>query len=132
VAKILIVDDSPVILRLLHQALKAEHDITICKDSIQGVELAQNELPDIILLDVIMPDLTGLEALLFLKNNAKTRSIPVILISAKDTADDEARGYKAGATDYIRKPFDAGVVRHKVNYALEFERMKLKIQQGEG
>ena len=105
-ARILIVDDSPsqllgiqrIVEKLGHQSLTAE-------DGAAGVEVAKRELPDMVLMDVVMPNLNGFQATRTLSREATTRHIPVILVTTKDQDTDRMWGMRQGAKAYITKPF---------------------------
>lgn len=106
-ARILIVDDSPsqllgmkrVIEKLGHEALTAE-------DGAAGVEAAKRELPDLILMDVVMPNLNGFQATRSISKDASTSHIPVVLVTTKDQETDKVWGMRQGAKAYIVKPFN--------------------------
>ncbi len=105
-ARILIVDDSPsqllgiqrIVEKLGHQSLTAE-------DGAAGVEVAKRELPDMVLMDVVMPNLNGFQATRTLSREATTRHIPVILVTTKDQDTDRMWGLRQGAKAYLTKPF---------------------------
>jgi len=105
-ARILIVDDSPsqllgiqrIVEKLGHQSLTAE-------DGAAGVEVAKRELPDMVLMDVVMPNLNGFQATRTLSRDANTRHIPVILVTTKDQDTDRMWGLRQGAKAYLTKPF---------------------------
>jgi len=102
---ILVVDDEPANLYLLEEVL-SEYNITSVKNSSDMfIELAKN-IPDIILLDIMMPGVDGLTIAYQLKENIQFSNIPVIFISAKDSGEDVAEGLNTGADDYIKKPFN--------------------------
>ena len=105
-ARILIVDDSPsqllgikrIVEKLGHEALTAE-------DGAAGVEVAKRELPDMVLMDVVMPNLNGFQATRTLSREATTKHIPVILVTTKDQDTDRMWGLRQGAKAYLTKPF---------------------------
>ncbi len=87
--------------------MKDDYKIVAAKDGAQALKrLEKQPLPDLILLDIMMPGLDGYEVCRELKNNIMTREIPVIFITGKSDGDDEAKGFQAGAVDYITKPFN--------------------------
>lgn len=120
--KILIVDDSPVNIHALSAMLSTEHDIIFATRGEEALEIATRQRPDLVLLDVVMPDLDGYEVLRRLKRDSVTAGIPVIFITAKGDVEDEAKGLQMGAIDYIVKPFSPGIVRVRVNNHLELKR----------
>jgi DNA-binding response OmpR family regulator len=106
-ATVLLVDDDPVILKLLQVNFEMEgYDVITASDGIEGLEKAKSELPDIILLDIMMPKMDGLEVTRNLKSDDNLKSIPIVLLSAKAQASDVQAGKDAGADDYLTKPFD--------------------------
>lgn len=113
-AKILIVDDETVNLRVLLATLP-DYECLVAKDGEKALKLATSASPpDLILLDVIMPDPDGYEVFRRLKDNPATRHIPVIFITAKGNTHEESLGLEMGAVDYIAKPFSPVVVRARV------------------
>jgi DNA-binding response OmpR family regulator len=104
---VLVVDDDPVILRLLEVNFEMEgFTVRMASDGQEGLDSAQAERPDIIVSDVMMPKLSGLELVAGIKADPSTASIPVILLSAKAQAADIQAGLDAGADDYVTKPFE--------------------------
>ena len=120
---LLIADDEPTNLQVLRQILQADHRLLFAKDGAKAVELAQSEKPDLILLDVMMPAMTGHDACRALKADAATRDIPVIFVTAMADAEDEAKGFDLGAVDYITKPVSPPIVRARVRTHLSLVRM---------
>jgi class 3 adenylate cyclase len=122
--KILIVDDEPFNLDLLEQEL-ADHDYTIERagDGAEALEKLSVFLPDVILLDYMMPKMNGLEVLKCLKEDERHKGIPVILLTAKATQEDKIRGLDAGADDYVIKPFDAFELLARVRAMMRIKQM---------
>ena len=120
---LLIADDEPTNLQVLRQILQADHRLLFAKDGAKALELAQTERPDLILLDVMMPNMTGHEACRALKADPATRDIPVIFVTAMADTEDEARGFELGAVDYIVKPVSPPIVRARVRTHLSLVRM---------
>ncbi len=121
--RILIVDDASENIRILAQALKGEYKTTFATDGNQALKMAMSEeTPDLILLDIIMPHMDGYEVCTRLKNDSKTRNIPVIFITAMDQEEDETKGLEIGAVDYITKPFSMAIVKARVKTHLELKR----------
>ena len=105
-AKILIVDDSPSQLLGIQRIVeKLGHESITAEDGAAGVEVAKRELPDMVLMDVVMPNLNGFQATRTLKREASTSHIPVILVTTKDQDTDRVWGMRQGAKAYITKPF---------------------------
>jgi DNA-binding response OmpR family regulator len=113
---ILVVDDDPVILTLLEVNFSMEgFDVLTAADGQEGVDVARANHPDIVVSDIMMPVKSGLELAAELKADPVTRSIPVILLSAKAQAVDVAAGLGAGADEYVTKPFEPLDLLDRVN-----------------
>jgi CheY-like chemotaxis protein len=122
-ATVLVVDDDPVILKLLQVNFEMDgYRVVTAADGAEGVERARSEQPDIILCDIMMPKMNGFEVTKTLKADKKTRSIPVVLLSAKAQAADLQAGADVGADDYITKPFDPLALLDRVNKVLQESR----------
>ncbi len=118
--KILIVDDLPENVFMLQDRLEHEnYQVITAYDGETGIEKARNEAPDLVLLDVMMPGITGIEVCKTLVNDEKTKNIPIILVTAKVGAEDTKEGLEAGAFDYIKKPFHKVELLARVNSALK-------------
>jgi CheY-like chemotaxis protein len=117
--KVLLVDDSPTILMVARTLLEgASYAILSASDGQQGVETALTELPDLILMDVVMPGMDGFEACRRLRAMPPTREIPIILMTTRSSPEHVERGYESGCNDYIIKPFDGDELRAKVQNLL--------------
>jgi len=104
---VLVVDDDPVILRLLQVNFELEGiEVVTAADGDDGLKIAQSDPPDLVISDIMMPKVNGLELLAALRSSPDTASLPVILLSAKAQVADVQRGLELGADDYITKPFD--------------------------
>jgi adenylate cyclase len=122
--KILIVDDEPFNLDLLEQELEEQgYAIEKAVDGKEALEKVPTFLPDVILLDYMMPNMNGLEVLQRLRSDEKHKSIPVILLTAKATQEDKIRGLDAGADDYVIKPFDSFELLARVRAMLRIKQM---------
>ena len=132
---LLIVDDEGANLQLLRQILQREYRLAFAKDGERALALARLESPDLILLDVMLPGMTGYEVCRRLKADPSTARIPVIFVSALAQAGDEVTGFEAGAIDYITKPVSPAVVRARVRTHLslvhlnELKQTRLQIVQ---
>ncbi|KJR99306.1 MAG: diguanylate cyclase [Desulfobulbaceae bacterium BRH_c16a] len=114
-ARILIVDDEKMNLKVLADLLKDEYTPVLARNGEQALQHALSETPpDLILLDVIMPDMGGYEVIKTLKNNDKTNNIPIIFVTALNSFQDEERGLMLGAVDYITKPYSPPIVKMRV------------------
>ncbi|MBV8980426.1 MAG: response regulator [Acidimicrobiia bacterium] len=104
---VLVVDDDPVILRLLQVNFELEGiGVATAVDGEEGLKMAQSDPPDLVISDIMMPKVNGLELLAALRSNPDTAALPVILLSAKAQVADVQRGLELGADDYVTKPFD--------------------------
>jgi len=126
---ILIVDDETIHRRLLKSALANSHHLLDAADGEQALELAHGDpLPDLILLDVIMPEMDGHEVCRRLKEDPVTRDIPVIFVTIVGGDTDEEEGFRLGAVDYITKPIRPAIVRARVHAHLELERHRRHLE----
>ncbi len=121
---VLIVDDEPMNIEIINEALGAEHEILFATNGQEALSIASNELPDLILLDVILPDLDGYQVCTRLKADPKTRDIPVIFVTAMDHEEEETKGLDVGAIDYLAKPIRSPIVRARVRNHLELKRYR--------
>jgi len=117
---ILVIDDLPENIFILQDRLVQEgYEVNTAYGGTDGMEKAYSTLPDLILLDVMMPDMSGLEVCKTLVNDEKTKHIPIILVTAKAGAEDTKEGLEAGAFDYIKKPFNRVELMARVKSALK-------------
>jgi len=116
---LLIVDDDASSLMELASILRQDYKIYAVKDGKPALEKANEAIPDLILLDVVMQGMNGFEVLAELKKNDRTKNIPVIFITGMSDLEGEREGFECGAVDYIRKPFDATVVKHRVRLQIQ-------------
>ncbi|TSE34587.1 Response regulator PleD [Tepidimonas fonticaldi] len=112
--RLLLVDDQPVHLQVLYRTLSAEHQLFMATGGEQALRVAHEQLPDLILLDVVMPGLDGFAVLRALRAERDTADIPVIFVTAHGGEDIETRCLEAGAVDFIPKPVNPSVVRARV------------------
>ena len=105
-AKILLIDDHRTVLRLLEAILKLKgYELLYAENGQQGMAMARQEHPDLILLDVMMPEIDGFKVCQYLKGQTETAHIPVVFLTARGAADDQAAGRRAGAQGFLTKPF---------------------------
>ncbi len=104
--RILIIEDNADTRKFLESMLGKEFEIISAENGVIGIDYARNKSPDLILLDIMLPILSGYDACSLLKKDEKTKRIPIIFLSAKNTVSDITHGLTAGADDYIPKPFD--------------------------
>ena len=117
--RILIVDDEKSNIVCLNHILSSDYTIYTAKDGFKAVQLANEYTPDLILLDIDMPERDGYDVLLTLKASEKTASIPVIFITGLSGSEDEKKGLALGAEDYIAKPFCEEIVKLRVSNRLK-------------
>lgn len=114
--RILAVDDSPQVRDFLVTRFSApDTEIITARDGVEALETAFQRLPDMILLDVMMPGMNGFEVCRRLRQDPRTRSIPIILLTVKTERDDQLNGLRSGADFYILKPIDANWLWSKIN-----------------
>lgn len=121
-ATILVVDDTAANLSLMGGLLKELYQVKVANSGERGLAIAQSDTPpDLILLDIMMPEIDGYEVCMRLKKNPLTCDIPIIFLTAKSEIDDEQRGLELGAVDYITKPFSPPIVlaRIRIHLALK-------------
>lgn len=128
-ATVLIIDDQADNIRLLNQFLQDLYRIVFATDGEQGVRLALEQQPDLILLDVIMPGMDGHEVCRRLKSQEETRAIPVIFCTSLQFEEMETIGLSLGAVDYVTKPFKVEVVKQRIKNHLELKRYRDRLEQ---
>jgi len=119
VNSLLIVDDDQFNLTLLSDILKPDYAVRAVTSAAAGVKAAEKFLPDLILLDILMPDIDGYQFFEALKKSEKTAHIPIIFITGLDNRSDEKKGLQMGAVDYISKPFDDVIVKLRVSQQIQ-------------
>src|SRR4051812_28647070 len=130
--RVLIIDDSDSIHALVRARLKDEPvELLNAADGTAGLELARAKMPDLILLDVDMPDPDGFEVCRRLKADAATRDIPVIFLTGASSTEQKLKGLELGAIDYIIKPFDPAELRARVKTSLRTKQLLGSLQQSE-
>lgn len=128
--KILVVDDSPMSLRSLVEILTDDYEVSVATSGEQALVLLESmPLPDLILLDIVMPGMSGYEVCSRLKAKEITSDIPVIFLSALDTTTDESKGLELGAVDYIAKPFSPSIVTVRIKNHLELKRHRDRLEE---
>ena len=113
-ARLLVVDDQPIHLQVLYRALSADHQLFMATGGAQALKLVREQNPDLVLLDVVMPDMDGFEVLQQLKSSLDTSGIPVIFVTAHGGDEIETQCLHAGAVEFISKPINPSVVRARV------------------
>lgn len=121
---VLIVDDMPSNIEILVGVLESDYEVIFATRGEEALKIAAAQNPDLILLDIVMPDMDGYEVCAKLKSNVKTQDIPVIFVTAKDQEEDESKGLNAGVIDYITKPIRPAIVKARVHNHLELKRYR--------
>lgn len=121
-SKILVVDDQPGNIHILMEHLEAEYEVLFATNGEKALDIAfSGNPPDLVLLDIMMPDMDGYEVCSTLKGSVATRDIPVIFITAHDQEEDETRGFRLGAADFITKPFRMPIVEARIKAILRLK-----------
>ncbi|TPQ27041.1 diguanylate cyclase [Methylomonas sp. EFPC3] len=118
---ILAVDDSPENLDLIKNILEPYYHVKVAVNSELAIKIASSQLPDLILLDIVMDGTDGYQTCLQLKSQDKTRNIPIIFLTAKHTEEDEVHGFRIGGNDYITKPFSPSIVLARVKTQIQLK-----------
>jgi len=126
--RILIVDDDTSTLLELASILRPDYKIYTVKDGFAALEKAEEAVPDLILLDIVMPDMNGFDVLEKLKENDRTKDIPIIFITGKKDSSAEIKGLSAGAVDYVHKPVDESLVKLRVRHQIQLINQFRKIE----
>jgi diguanylate cyclase (GGDEF)-like protein len=124
---ILVVDDEYLYLELIADILGNDYEVLVATEGRTGLEIAANNAPQLVLLDLMMPHIDGFEVYRCLKADQRTREIPAIFITGRSDVAAEIRGLKMGAVDYITKPFNPDLVRARVNTHVNFKLMRDKL-----
>ena len=129
-ARVLIVDDTPQNIQVLGTVLREQnYQINVAQNGLQALDSVEKVPPDLILLDVMMPELDGFETCKRLKANDDTKDIPVIFLTAKVETDDVVHGFELGAVDYVTKPFNATELLARVRTHLELQRLRRELEE---
>jgi sigma-B regulation protein RsbU (phosphoserine phosphatase) len=127
--KILIVDDTRANIQILYEVFHREYETFFATNGADGIEIARRETPDIILLDIMMPEMDGYEVCTVLKADPLTAAIPVVFVTAMGEEEDETKGLDCGAIDYVTKPISPPIVRARVRNHLELKRGRDLLQR---
>ncbi len=125
---VLIVDDSPESIDVLRSVLGSEYRLRVAINGSRALEITESLSPDVILLDVMMPEMDGYETCRRLKLNANTASVPVIFVTTLSETDSQLKGLELGAVDYITKPYTASLVRSRVKTHVSLHRHNLALK----
>jgi len=122
--RLLIVDDQSANIRVIAEALRDEYELFFATNGAKALEIATSNDIELVLLDVVMPDLDGFEVCRRLKADERTAKIPVIFVTAREEMSDETRGFDVGAVDYITKPIRPPIVHARVRMHLELKQAR--------
>lgn len=123
--KILVVDDVPENIHTLKNLLKENYNIVATTQGKKAIELVQKDLSiDLIILDIIMPDMDGYEVCKILKTNEQTKNIPIIFVTSLNDLENEEKGIEIGGEDYIHKPVNPTLILKKVATQIELKKYK--------
>lgn len=125
---VMIVEDTEVNIDILVDALQDEYELIVAINGSEALELIEEQKPDLILLDIMMPEMDGYEVLKRLKENSILNQIPVILLSAITDSDSKTKGFSLGAVDYITKPFEIVEVKARVMTQLRLEEARVILE----
>ena len=125
---VLVVDDDPVNLDILVQTLEQDYFLIIAKNGKRALDLAFSNHPDLILLDILMPEMDGFEVCQRLKADKETESIPVIFLSVMESPGQKHRGFEVGGVDYVTKPFHADEVLARVRTHITNKRLREELE----
>jgi len=125
---ILVVDDVALNLKRAEAVLNGKYYVSLAHSGKEAVEMLKNEVPDLILLDVIMPEMDGYETFGKIRELPGLQNVPIIFLTADTGVGSEIMGLQMGAMDYIHKPFDPSVMLSRVKRVLENEEMKRRLE----
>ena len=129
---ILVVDDSSIDITVISESLKREYSVLSATCAEEALSILQSDRPDLILLDVLMPGLDGLEFCRRVRADPSTRLIPVIFVTSRDSDEDEAAGFAAGGVDYVAKPINPHLLRARVMAHLELKAAREELESQNG
>ena len=127
--KILVVYDQPVNIQIIHQMLNADYQIFMAISGAQAISLCQSNPPDLILLDVVMPELDGLATCRLLKQQPELAQIPVIFVTGMQSPEEEVLCWEAGAADFLLKPVNAVTLKHRIKTQVKLLQQARLLQQ---
>mgnify|MGYP000963970495 FL=1 len=131
-AVIIVIDDDYAIRRLIKFTLEKEHyKVITAEDALEGINTLNSRKIDLIILDIIMPDIDGYEALKIIKSSDHLKDIPVLMLTAKNEIDDMMKGFELGADEYLAKPFELSELLARIRNLLRIKELQNKILQAE-
>lgn len=129
VQRVLVIDDEKINLKVISDILRDEVEIILAKSGPQGIRKAIEYMPDLILLDVLMPDMDGFETMSVLRHDVRTCAIPVIFVTALNDASHEEKGLLLGASDYIQKPLHTAIVQARIRLHLQLAKQRSMLER---
>lgn len=126
---ILLVDDSVLNLKVAAGILRDSYKVSVVKSGEQALQFLQIQIPDLILLDINMPDMDGFETITYIKKDEKTQNIPVIFLTASHDSENEVRGFELGAVDFITKPFTPESMMLRIETQLELSSYRKELEK---
>ncbi len=131
-SRIIVIDDDPVIRKIIKYKLEKEnYEVLLAEDALEGISRIISEKPDLILLDVVMPEVDGYETLQLIKCNQELKDIPVIMLTGRDEVNDIRKGFDSGADDYLGKPFDFPELLARIKTLLRIKELQKKVLKNE-
>ena len=128
---ILVVEDNPELRNYLKSSLSSNFKVLLAANGIEGKKLAEEQLPDLVITDIMMPIMNGYTLAKHLKESAKLNHIPIIMLTAKDDLEFHKQGLESGANDYITKPFDLDLLKLKINNILDARKRFAELYQND-
>lgn len=126
--RILVVEDEPFYTDVLNNLLRDEYDVVAVENGEEALRYLSINGADLVLLDILLPDIDGYEVCFRLKEDPATAEVPVIFLTAKNDVDDEVKGFNLGAVDYITKPISPPIVRARVRVHVKMARMLKQLE----
>ncbi len=126
---VLIVDDHPINLKLAAEVLKEEYRLLIADNGMKAIKATKEKKPDLILLDIMMPEMSGIQVAKTIKENPDTREIPIIFLTAKNQPEDTVEAFMAGGVDYLTKPFQKLELLQRIKTHIQLSRQKNELFQ---
>lgn len=123
---VLIIEDNDEIREYIASSLAVDYKVLTAANGREGLEIAFNQIPNIIVSDIMMPEINGMELCRMVKEDIRTSHIPLILLTAKDTIQDKEEGYESGADSYLTKPFSAKLLKSRIRNLLDIRRKMAK------
>ena len=118
---VLVIDDQTINIRAIYQTLASDYEVLMATGGEAGLAACRQHQPDLVLLDLVMPNMSGLEVAARLKADPLTRGIPLLFVTASTDVDEESRCWEAGAVDFVTKPFNPDMVKALISQALFFD-----------